>query len=363
MVYNCFMRIGIYDPYLDDLGGGEKYMMTLALCLTGKHEVTVFWDHKEDVMDLAKRFGMDVSRIKITPNIFTQKTSFLKRFLSTRKYDAIVFLSDGSIPFVGSKKLFLHIQQPLPLYQSKSVLGSWKISRVTEFFSNSEYTKSFLQKNFTHLIRVLYPPVAISSKNKIKKNIILHVGRFRVIDALTKVGDFKKQGFMIDAFKEMVDHGLKNWEFELAVSVMEKDREAFETLRRKAEGYPIRFFINKTNNELWDIYSTAKIYWHASGFGEDLIKHPEYAEHFGISTVEAMGAGAVPVVINSGGQKEIVTNEKDGLLWNSKKELQEKTLQLTKDMALLKKLSYAAKKRAANFSKEQFCKAVNAMIA
>src|SRR6185369_8422589 len=111
-----------------------------------------------------------------------------------------------------------------------------------------------------------------------------------------------------EAFKKMVDRErVNNWKFFLAASVRKDDEEKFAELQKSAQGYSIEFFINKTNDELWDLYGKAKIYWHASGFGEDLEKHPSYAEHFGISTVEAMGAGAVPVVLHAGGQKEIVT--------------------------------------------------------
>ena len=75
------MRIGIFDPYLDDLGGGEKYMMTIAECLSKKHEVSVFWDNKNDIDELLQRFSLDLSRVSITKNIFSQDFGFFKRIL------------------------------------------------------------------------------------------------------------------------------------------------------------------------------------------------------------------------------------------------------------------------------------------
>jgi glycosyltransferase involved in cell wall biosynthesis len=130
---------------------------------------------------------------------------------------------------------------------------------------------------------------------------------------------------MINTFKKMVDDGLKNWKFVIGASVKMKDLVDFQKMQATAAGYPISFVINATNSDLWKWYSQAKIYWHASGFGEDLTKHPERAEHFGISTVEAMSAGAIPVVINAGGQKEIVTDGSNGYLWNTQDEFIEKT--------------------------------------
>lgn len=355
------MRIGVYDPYLDDLGGGEKYMMSIASVLSDSHDVSVFWNNQKDIDMLTQRFNVDLSKVHIVKDIFASGVSLLERLPVSKSYDVIIVLSDGSVPILLSKKLFLHIQQPLDIMR-KGFWGKFKMSRVDKIFCNSHFTKSFINPALLRKTNVIYPPVALHAKQLGKENIILHVGRFRTTDMLTGAGDFKKQHIMIDAFKSMIDKGLKDWKFVLAVSVMDKDMQSFEEMKAGAKGVPIEFLINKTNQELWEVYSKAKIYWHASGFGEDLKMHPEYAEHFGISTVEAMGAGVVPVVINAGGQKEIVTDKEDGLLWDSLKELQEKTLLLMHKPALLGKLSLHAKVRAKDFSYEKFSEAVTALM-
>jgi len=354
------MRIGVFDPYLDDLGGGEKYMMTIAQCLSENHIVDVFWDNREDLKVLNQRFPLDLGKVRIVRNIFSSQVSTGKRLIETKKYDAIIFLSDGSLPLVLSKKLFVHIQQPLKIMQTNSLLDKLKIARVSRFFCNSEFTKTFINKKFHLKSVVLYPPVGLHPRDVKKEDIILHVGRFRVKNV--KNDDYKKQGIMIDAFKEMVTKGLKDWKFVLAVSIQDKDKEAFENMKKKTAGFPIEFLVNKNNDELWDIYSRSKIYWHASGFGEDLENNPEYAEHFGISTVEAMGAGVVPVVINAGGQKEIVVEGQNGFLWDSIEELQSKTRKLIEDESLLKNLSKQAVESSKKFSAERFYQEVNNLI-
>ncbi len=355
------MRIGIYDPYLDDLGGGEKYMMSIASYLSKKNEITVFWDNKQDLNSISERFNLDLSKINLFKNIFSTNISIFQRILETRKFDVLIILSDGSIPLVLSKKLFLHIQQPLDYIATSSTLDKFKLSRVNGIFVNSVFTKSFLEKKINKKIEVIYPPVEVSAKKVKKENIILHVGRFRA--ANMKNSDYKKQSFMIDTFKKMVDSGLKNWKFIMAAGVLDKDKEEFEKMRESAKNYPIEFFINQTNEKIWDLYSKAKIYWHASGFGEDLEEYPEYAEHFGISTVEAMGVGCVPVVINAGGQPEIVTNAEDGFLWNTSQEFIGSTEKLIKDNKLWLKLSENAQIRAKDFSKEKFEGRINKLIA
>lgn len=360
------MKIGIFDPYLDDLGGGEKYMMTIATCLSQKHEVTVFWDRQEDIQAITKRFGISFEKINVYKNIFSPHVNFFERNKMYRNFDAIIVLSDGSIPLVFPSKLFLHIQQPLSHRRKLSLKEKIKLKYVSAIFYNSSFTQKYNETLFKNVKNmVIYPPVALGNREqglwtRGKDNVIVHVGRFRVKNIPTE--DYKKQGFMIEAFKKLVDSGLKNWKFILASSVKDKDKESFEILKKNAEGYPIEFKINNTNQELFALYNKAKIYWHASGYGEDLEKNPELAEHFGITTVEAMGSGAVPVVINSGGQREIITDGKNGLLWNSLEEFIEKTKQLAHNEKQWKELSEQAIIRAHDFSEEQFSIAINQLV-
>ncbi len=346
------MKIGIFDPYLDDLGGGEKYMITLAECLSADNSVTVFWNKKEDLTRAAERFSLNVSKITLKKNIFSPDYPFFKRCLDSLSYDVIIVLSDGSIPFVLSKKLFIHFQQPFPAIKM-SLKTNIKKMKVNSFFCNSIFTKSFIDKEFGINSKVIYPPVNINTKRISKENIIIHVGRFRAINI--GLQDYKKQGIMIDVFKKMVDKGLKGWKFILAVGLQDKDRSKFKQLHKKAEAYPIEFLINLNNEDLGKIYSKSKIYWHASGYGENLDKDPELAEHFGISTVEAMGAGAVPVVFNAGGQKEIINNGESGFLWNTLEDFIAKTNILIEDKKLLEKMSGNAIKRSTVFSGDRFC--------
>ena len=167
---------------------------------------------------------------------------------------------------------------------------------------------------------------------------------------------------MVEEFKKMVKKGLREWKFVVVSGVQDAHKREFDKLKTMAAGYRIEFLVNKSNNELWDIYSIAKIYWHASGYGEDLEKHPEAAEHFGISTVEAMGAGAVPIVFNAGGQKEIVGDNINGFLWNTLSELEEKTLLLTAENKILETMSKEGIKRAKDFAGDRFCDEIKRMI-
>ncbi len=353
------MRIGIYDPYLDTLGGGEKYMLTASSCLSSKYEVFVFWD-ENNVLRLAhKKFGIDLSKVSLVPNIFNQEVSTLKRFSETKKYDAIFFLSDGSLPFVACD-LFVHFQFPIEWINTTSFLQKQKIRRIKKIICNSNFTKEYIDKKLNTESVVLYPPTYFKSKMpkvnfKDKQNIILNVGRYGRFPNGTSV---KKQEFMIDVFKKMCDEGLKNWKFYLVVSFLDGDRQFVDDLKKSIGKYPITVLENISYKELLEEYKKAKIYWHAAGVDEDLITHPERAEHFGITTVEAMLNGLVPIVIDAGGQKEIVQNYEGGFLWTNAIEFIEKTFLVTNDEKLYNRLSQNALKQAQKFSTDSFCQKI-----
>lgn len=356
------MKIGIFDPYLDSLSGGEKYMLTAALSLVDKHEVFVLWDLKfeSEIREKAQtKLGLDLSKIKFADNIFSKKFSFLSRFQLSRKYDTVLFLSDGSIPLIWSK-LYVHFQFPVEhVEDANSLKTKLKISRIKQFICNSNFTKFYVDKKFGRKSIVIYPPVEIKIDKPLKKeNIILHVGRFGLnVEGL----NFKKQDIMIEAFKNHVKK-FNGWRFILVISFRKEDKEKLNELKIKARGCPIEIIENSNDSLLWEMYAKAKIYWHASGFGENLKLHPEKAEHFGISTVEAMGAGAVPIVINAGGQTEIVDDGKNGFLWNKIEELVEKTNLLINKPELMGRMSKEAVKKSTNFSKDHFYKRINKVI-
>src|SRR3989344_9174247 len=250
-------------------------------------------------------------------NIFDKKVSSAIRFMDSRKYDAIIYLSDGSIPLIGTK-LYVHFQFPIEWVDGRSLKTKFKLAFIKKIFCNSNFTKYYIDKKLSINSSVLYPPVDIGAANMKKENLILHVGRFNIDE---NGENYKKQDIMIRAFKEMVDGGLRDWKFNLIIGVKNEDKDESDKLKQLTKGYPICIIDNPSNETLWENYSKAKIYWHATGYGEDLRKYPEKAEHFGISTVEAMSGGAVPVVINAGGQKEIVEDGKSGYLWNTLEEL------------------------------------------
>lgn len=343
------VRIGIFSPYLDTLGGGEKYVFKIAECLSRENEVCIFWDKVETLPKGSNRFGIDLSNVKTTPNIFN-RSAILNKFIKTKNYDLIIYLSDGSIPALFANKNFLIFQFPVNWVNTKSIINKLKLSNISGIICYSEFVKNYLEKSFSNRISVLAPPVdIITKKNQKKENLILSVGRF------TQGMNRKKQEVLVEIFKQIYKNN-KTWKLVLIGGILDQDEPFVESLKKQASGFPIDIFTNAPLKELREFYLKSKIYWHATGFGENLDKHPELAEHFGITTVEAMSAGTVPVVINAGGQKEIVVDGESGFLWSTEQELIDKTKKLIGSKELLEKLSDGAIKRSGKFTGNRFCK-------
>lgn len=353
------MRIGIFDPYFDTLGGGEKYVLDIAQCLSKDSQVDIFWDSPQDVIKkrIKERFDINVSQINFVPNIFSRKSSLIERFLATSSYDVFFFVSDGSIPSLFAKKNILIFQFPINWVAGKDLLTRIKFINIHKVFCYSYFVKKFIDDVLPKESKVLSPYIDSKKSDSIKKeNIILSVGRF------TQAMNQKKQEVLIDAFKKMCDRGLNTWKLVLIGSVLDKDKEFVGALITRSKSYPIEIHKNVPFKELLDYYDKAKIYWHAAGFGENLERYPERAEHFGITTLEAMSSGSVPVVINAGGQREIVTEGENGFLWDSLDELIEKTELLLKDEKLWEKVSKKAVLRSKDFSKDHFCLELNSLL-
>ncbi len=157
--------------------------------------------------------------------------------------------------------------------------------------ANSRFTKKMILKHFPQnnkVIDVIYPPVI--NKQMMKRDIsdispktILHLGRFtpdkRQLELIKIAGDLPDYLFYIVGFAKKGDKYLQKCKQYIEKNKLENviimnnvDFNKMQEILR--ESY---FFIHNTRNE-----------------------------PFGITTVQAIAMGCIPIVHNSGGQKEIV---------------------------------------------------------
>ncbi len=355
------MKIGVYSPYLDSFGGGERYILTIAEVLSKDHTVDLFYESHQQSLGIAglkntleKRLNLDLSSVMLVKAPLGPDGNFSQRLLFFKKYDVLFYLTDGSVFYSTARASIIHFQVPFPNKSARSLWGKFKLSSWKEAVFNSYFTGDYVKKQWGVKGRVIYPPVDIGEiKPGPKHKYILSVGRFV---SFTKA---KKHEEMIKAFVQLYDLGkIPGWSLHLAGSV-EGEENYLEELKKIAGSTPVYFYPDLSFEKLMELYGKAAIYWHAAGLGEN---DPVKMEHFGITTVEAMAAGCVPVVINKGGQKEIVENKVSGLLWDDLEQLKNLTIEMVTKPDLRAKLAEAATLRSKQFSKERFAENIRELV-
>lgn len=226
----------------------------------------------------------------------------------------------------------------------------------------SKYTRLWTRRWWDIDCEVVYPPVdtTFNASDLEKDNAIISVGRF------VSRGVTKCQLEMMQAYRELDGLVPEDCEYLCAGALGESidDRQYSDDVGQLSAAGRGRAQVlaNLSRSQLLSTYARAKIFWHATGYGADTTAHPELAEHFGIVTVEAMAAGCVPVVINRGGQPEIVQHGVNGFVWDTLDELKSYTLQLLRDDPLRVRMAAAARERARSFSGSRFCERFDALV-
>lgn len=357
------MRVLFYSPYIPDhFGGGEKHLFDVASTVATKHTVCIALpielfsrenNEKDAIAEIKQKYetflNYQLDGITFVPSSM-KNGSILQKLQESRTFDYIYYATDGSFFLSLAKKNNLHIQIPFT-----NTLGIWekiKLSNWNIKNTNSEFTKQVVEKSWnTKINYVHYPLVSleeIRSQEK-KENVILNVGRFfRQLHS-------KRQDILVQFFKKMHDNyanELKGWKLILVGTV--EDESYLQEIKNAAQGYPIEIKTAVSRPELIQLYQLAAIYWHATGYEVDETVHPEKVEHFGISTIEAMAAGCVPIVINKGGQKEILGDQLQDLLWNSEDECIESTIKVIQERKQYLDYQKRSLDRVRKFSRTEF---------
>lgn len=359
------MKILIYSPYFPDhQGGGEKYLLDVAQVLAKKAEVVIGLggDRNYTVSELAqiKEQYQQFLGSKLSVGIeflnvpLGSSESFWKKLWWSRQWDAIYYATDGSLFFSLAKRNILHIQIPFT-QPKKGLLERLKLLNWPVKNTNSNFTKQVVEKSWRTKVNLVHYPTWVEKqpvKLEQKEKIVLNVGRF--FSHLHS----KRQDLLVEMWAELLQKSpaARSWQLVLIGNVEDQKYLAKIEKLIKSKGLEKKILIkNKvTRRELLAWYTRSSIYWHATGFGVDQDQHPEKVEHFGITTLEAMSYGCVPVVINKGGQPEVLGSDLKNLLWDTPGEGVLITADLIKDPAQRQKLQTPITKQVEKFSRSRF---------
>lgn len=376
--------VSIYD--IGALGGAERYAAHLCEALLAEgHQVTLLTNGETAVEVIEKYFGLNLEglRIRQVPaGIKNVPVALSRALVDLYKYfivkvdrtDYYFECAYKSEMFGAAKNNFYicHFPHSLDMGFDKSwrkiyfssiqkmrnILmgrGGVFIDTYDEILANSRFTQMYVKQRWGREASLLYPPCSlmeVPSLTSAKKKQIISVGRF---EKLVPNIPHKGQHHLIRAFSELGDLHEQGWELHLVGSCRGSDSQSYlESLKKLAEGLPVYFHPNLEYGSLQNLLATSTLYWHAQGYGQDLAKHPETQEHFGITTVEAMSAACIPVVINSAGPKEVAEGY-GGETWDSLEDLRDKTRFLASLPILeLRKRQTEAVERAQYFSEKNF---------
>ena len=362
------LRVGVYDLYWATLGGGEQVDGSIAQVLARDHDVTLLGPHAPDVDATMRRLGVDLSacghrrvvddaeasEASADFDVFVNGT-YLSKAINRAPVGYYYVHFPGEVPtrsdqlrsrlgVAGVKALSLAPRLPHRLTEVQAAFDR-RVARVefvptyTRYLSNSEFTASWVEQLWGRPSDVLYPPVRPSVQPGAKAPLILVLGRF--FDP--SFGHSKKQHELLEKFRQLHRSGrLPGWRMAIVGGCDGANRDYALAVKRAARGLPVEVHVNAPGSVVEQLLGEASLYWHGAGLGEDPARHPERFEHFGISVVEAMAAGAVPLVFAAAGPAEIVDDRRNGLHWTTLDELADLTVELVGDDERRNELSAAA---------------------
>ena len=170
-----------------------------------------------------------------------------------------------------------------------------KLMKNTLLLTNSEYTRKAISIAFNIDAKILYPPVDVETFQEIalKSN-----QREDMVLVVSRISPDKQIENAIEVARIMRVRGIGKI-MTIAGNLHYYDHQYYQQMKNMIADYDLSDYVSLRTNisfsRLIQLMQLAKVYF-----------HPRIDEHFGISIVEAMASGLVPVVSNIGGHTEFV---------------------------------------------------------
>ena len=359
----------LFTPYHLVPGGGERYLLTVAAGLARTMNVTLATEHPYSRLRLLK-LGQDLDLP--LEGVAVTTVNALARL---GPFDWSVVMGNEVLPpraALARRNVFI-CQFPFPtpadwLGRHVGMMAGYE--RVVLY---SPFVARHFQREAARLgvggvpvtvvspSAVLAPPAMAGDAIAPKRQQIVSVGRFFV------GGHSKRHDFMIEAFKQLHAR-CPDVTLHLAGSLSAEPRHMahYEKLVAQAAGLPVQFHVNASQETIAALYANSSVYWHAAGVGVDELQEPHRCEHFGISVVEAMSAGCVPLVFRLGGPAATVQHQVSGYVYGSQDELVDWTAQVLgqePDDATVQQMRAAAVQASLKFSDAALMDRFTALLA
>lgn len=332
----------IYDPYLDVMGGGERYAFAVGEVLAERADVVVASPSSPPVAALeAAGLTPPGPLLDLAPEGFSAASA---------DFDIAVVVANYLPSRSRARRSFAIVQ--FPFLRAPRHPKRWRerlVLRQYKLLVYSEFCRRWTAERWRRPSTIVSPPVQRGSFDPdAKEQSILAVGRFFVGEHT------KRHDALLRAYAQLPSTVRDAWSLTLVGrrGVRPQDHRYVEAMAAMATDVGARVLVDADPETLASCYRGASIFWHAAGYGR-AADAPEQAEHFGWSTLEAMSFGAVPVVYGDGGQLEIV-DAANGVLWATPDELVRETVSLIDEPARRDALGRRALASTERFAWDRF---------
>lgn len=308
------MRIGFFSPTINRVGGGEWVTLNMIHALQNKeHEIIVYSAEKIDYCHIKEFFGCNLKidrEVRIPPNIFDPYgleniyPNLLKSYKFRLNCDVLIDTFSNAV-FPWSDAVYFQ-GRPKVTQLPKGVKGTAFIPYKTflinsaKRFKNEEKALMACSRHVAKTVEavtgltvnVLYPPISnffkISEKAPSKSNIVVTVTRIsndkqpETVPKIAKLTKGNMKFIIIGSCRTTAE-----------LNVLKSLQKLIHELGLDDR---VTLLMNASREKQREILQESKVYLHPFVF----------YEAFGISVVEAMSAGCVPIVPDVGGLKEIV---------------------------------------------------------
>ena len=312
------MRVLVLHHTLNSCGGGERVALHVVKALMeGGHEVVLGTVEKTNWDKVRRLMGVDLPKIPEEYSIMREirKFGIYQRSLTAlhvarfrREFD-LTINTHGDVMPLPVDITYLHFpvfallaEEPWRYYAKyfkslfwrayfepyrvmQKYLARFMFSRSL-LLTNSSFSRNVIRKYIYSDALVIYPPVEVEEYLKLSRNLeredaVVSISRFAPEKNLHLIPFIAKHLLDISFYVVGSVRGFRSMEYYNRIS----------ELIKKMSLKNVKLHPNASHEEKLEILSRCKVFLHLMPY-----------EHFGISVVEGMASGCIPVVHKSGGQ-------------------------------------------------------------
>jgi alpha-1,2-mannosyltransferase len=322
VVLSCHLKANVIYTDLSPCGGAERLtLLTMhALCQKGVNfDLTT--SVKPNMIKLENAYGNKiasiVNKLEKVNILESLDEAVINRIIEKGNYDITINTHGDTLPYyhysLSKNNAITYCHFPSAKYHIDSenleYLRDIKISGFTQLpdidylenkeaiiFVETEYTRKAIFNAFYIDAKILYPPVDVETFQKIASKS--NHRREDMILVISRIAPDKQIENAIEVARLIRRRGIGKGMI-IAGNLHDYDNRYYQQLKKMIADYGLSDFVSLQTNisfrKLVELMQLAKVYF-----------HPRIDEHFGISIVEAMASGLVPIVSDIGGHTEFV---------------------------------------------------------